>query len=59
MAESNAPPPKNKTIPWFQNPQHRYALLNANVVDPVKGMILENASIHLYEGIVQSVNGNV
>ncbi|KAE8363229.1 hypothetical protein BDV27DRAFT_165552 [Aspergillus caelatus] len=58
MVESNPLPSKNTTIPWFQPPHHRYALLNANVVDPVEGIILENASIHLYEGIVQSVNGS-
>ncbi|KAJ5673627.1 hypothetical protein N7507_002754 [Penicillium longicatenatum] len=45
MAESNALP--------------RYVLSNANLVDPVKGVILANASIHLHDGIVQSVNGNI
>ena len=28
-------------------------------MDPVQGVILENATIHLYEGVVQSVNGDV
>ena len=59
MAESNAMPSKEVTLPWFQPPQQRYVLLNANVVDPVQGVILENATIHLYEGVVQSVNGDV
>lgn len=59
MVESNAMPSKKVTLPWFQPPQQRYVLLNANVVDPVQGVILENATIHLYEGVVQSVNGNV
>lgn len=59
MAESNALLSKEKAIPWFQPPQPRYVLSNANLVDPVKGTILENVSIHLHDGIVQSVNGNI
>ncbi|RMZ81519.1 hypothetical protein DV738_g2184, partial [Chaetothyriales sp. CBS 135597] len=34
-----------------------YLLTNANLVDPVEGKIIKNATIHLHDGLVVSVNG--
>jgi imidazolonepropionase-like amidohydrolase len=46
------------TIPWSQPRRPRYVLLGAHLIDPVEGKIVENAIIHLHDGIVQSVNGS-
>lgn len=47
----------NVSIPWSALPQPRYVFHGANLIDPVKGTVVENATIHLFEGVVVSVNG--
>ncbi|KAJ5641672.1 amidohydrolase-like protein [Penicillium lividum] len=46
------------TIPWNLSQRPRYVLSGSNLVDPAKGEVLENVTVHLYDGVVQSVNGN-
>lgn len=46
------------TIPWNLPPRPRYVFLGANLVDPAKGEVLKNVTVHLYDGVVKSVDGN-
>ncbi|KAJ9643660.1 hypothetical protein H2204_001805 [Knufia peltigerae] len=43
--------------PWKLPAQPKYVLLGANLIDPVQGVVIKNATIHLSQGIVASVNG--
>nr|KAK5444625.1 hypothetical protein LTR18_004329 [Exophiala xenobiotica] len=43
--------------PWEPLPQPRYVFLGANLIDPVRGAVIEDATIHLFQGVVVSVNG--
>ncbi|OQV01248.1 hypothetical protein CLAIMM_06636 [Cladophialophora immunda] len=43
--------------PWRAPPQPRYVFHGANLIDPVRGVVIENATIHLSQGVVVSVNG--
>ena len=45
------------TNPWKLPSQPRYVFLGANLVDPVRATVIENATIHLFQGVVKSVNG--
>jgi imidazolonepropionase-like amidohydrolase len=45
------------TTPWKPPAQPRYVFLGANLIDPVRGAVIENATIHLFQGVVVSVNG--
>ncbi|KAF5546159.1 linoleate diol synthase [Fusarium phyllophilum] len=45
-------------IPWIPPPRPRYILTVANIIDPVPGTVLENATIHLCDGIIKSINGD-
>lgn len=51
-----APPPVNIDKPWLLPAQTTYTLINANVVDPAEGKILENVSVVLSEGRIRSVS---
>ncbi|KAJ4144317.1 hypothetical protein LMH87_003207 [Akanthomyces muscarius] len=46
------------TIPWTLPPPPRYILTGANLIDPVQGKVLRNATVHLHGGVVKSVNGD-
>lgn len=46
------------SIPWNPPPRPRYVFSGANLVDPAKGEVLTNVTVHLHDGIVKSVNGN-
>ncbi|PGH36720.1 hypothetical protein GX50_00380 [[Emmonsia] crescens] len=46
---------QQKVKPWTRPAQQTYIFLNANVVDPVNGFILENQTVKLSGGLVQSV----
>lgn len=50
--------PDEATIPWNLPLRPRYVFSGANLVDPAKGEVLENVTVHLYDGVVKSVNGN-
>lgn len=58
MAELNAAVSEEITIPWHQGPQTSYVLTDASLVDPIEGKVIRNATIHLCDGIIKSVNGN-
>lgn len=45
-------------IPWQRQPQQRYVLSGANVIDVRRGVIIRAATIHLHGGIIVSVNGD-
>lgn len=45
-------------VPWQRPPQRRYVLSGANVVDVRRGVIMRDATIHLYGGVIVSVNGD-
>ncbi|KAF9888052.1 hypothetical protein FE257_009317 [Aspergillus nanangensis] len=42
--------------PWQPPPQKSYILTNANVIDPVAGTVLENATVKLSNGLILSVD---
>lgn len=46
------------TIPWHPAPRPRYVLTGAHLVDPAKGEVLNNVTVHLHDGLVKSINGN-
>ncbi|KAM3467618.1 hypothetical protein MY5147_008747 [Beauveria neobassiana] len=46
------------TIPWTLPPPPRYILTGANLIDPVQGKVVKNATVHLHNGLVKSVNGD-
>ncbi|KAM3484168.1 hypothetical protein MY8738_002436 [Beauveria namnaoensis] len=46
------------TIPWTLPPPPRYVLTGANLIDPVQGKVVKNATVHLHNGLVKSVNGD-
>ena len=46
------------TIPWAPPPRPRYVFFGANLVSPTQGEVLKNTTIHLFDGVVQSINGN-
>ncbi|OAP56378.1 hypothetical protein AYL99_09557 [Fonsecaea erecta] len=46
------------TTPWRAPSQPKYVFQRANLVDPAKGIIIENATIFLSGGVVVSVNGS-
>ncbi|KAG5760067.1 hypothetical protein H9Q72_011820 [Fusarium xylarioides] len=50
--------PDHIIIPWIPPPRPRYILTGANIIDPVQGTVLENATIHLCDGIIKSINGD-
>ncbi|KAM0554907.1 hypothetical protein ACHAPJ_006643 [Fusarium lateritium] len=58
MAEKNPMLSDDITIPWKPPPRPRYILKNAHLIDPVQGKVSENVTIHLYDGVVKSVNGD-
>lgn len=41
--------------PWLLSQQKTYKLVNVNIVDPVEGTIIENASVVLSKGLILSV----
>ncbi|KAK4942997.1 hypothetical protein LTR10_017382 [Elasticomyces elasticus] len=45
------------TIPWKPTSHPRYVFSGANLIDPFHGAVIQNATIHLFEGVVVSVNG--
>lgn len=45
-------------IPWELPPQPRYVFLGANLIDPVQGKVQNNTTIHLFGGLVASINGS-
>ncbi|KAL1856552.1 hypothetical protein Plec18167_007324 [Paecilomyces lecythidis] len=57
MANTNPAVSDEVTVPWTPLPQPRYILSGANLVDPLQGKVIENATIHLFQGLVVSVNG--
>ncbi|KAK4960738.1 hypothetical protein LTR66_012906 [Elasticomyces elasticus] len=46
------------TIPWNLPPRPRYVFTGANLVDPAKGEVMTNVTVHLHGGVVKSINGN-
>lgn len=42
--------------PWLPGPQRTYILTSANLIDPVSGKVIENATIKLSNGLVSSVD---
>ncbi|KAK2782167.1 hypothetical protein FQN52_001005 [Onygenales sp. PD_12] len=46
---------QQKIKPWIRPTQKTYIFLNANVVDPVNGSILENQTVKIAGGLVESV----
>lgn len=57
-AAPSARTPLNIDKPWLPPQQTTYKLINVNIVDPVEGRIVENASVVLSKGYVQSVAQN-
>ncbi|CAO2651719.1 Nn.00g000020.m01.CDS01 [Neocucurbitaria sp. VM-36] len=45
-------------VPWNLPPPPRYVFTGANLIDPVQGIVVKDATIHLFGGTVVSVNGN-
>ncbi|KAG4274468.1 hypothetical protein FPRO04_09426 [Fusarium proliferatum] len=50
--------PEQMTIPWAPPPRPGFIFSGANIIDPVKGTVLENATVYLRDGIVKSINGD-
>lgn len=41
--------------PWKAYPQRFYRFINANVIDPEKGIVHHNATVHISEGMITEV----
>jgi imidazolonepropionase-like amidohydrolase len=50
--------PDHIIIRWIPPVRPRYILTGADIIDPVQGTVLENATIHLCDGIIKSINGD-
>lgn len=58
-AIASAPSSHNIDKPWLLPQQTAYKFINVNIVDTVEGCIVENSTVVLSKGRVQSVNGVV
>ncbi|KAL2417682.1 hypothetical protein ABEF95_013090 [Exophiala dermatitidis] len=48
---------RDVAVPWELPPPPRYVFLGANLIDPVQGKVQRNTTIHLFGGLVASING--
>lgn len=60
QATPPAPPRRGSNVdkPWLPARQTTYKLVNVNIVDPLEGKIIENASVVLAKGYIKSVTQN-
>ncbi|KAJ5613211.1 hypothetical protein N7510_006405 [Penicillium lagena] len=48
---------ENIITPWKKPPHKNYVFSSANVIDPITGNVIENATLRLRNGIVSSISG--